>query len=462
MSRPGRPLSLADEAYVALRRRLTRCELEPGTAFTAREVAAGLGLGLTPVREALIQLGRERLVVTLPRRGYVAAPLTPSRVDDLLATWRIVKPQVAALAVRRAAPEAVDRLVERLEEVYEAPVGPDGGSPSPAAEARSEAALLLAEQTGNDTLTDVVRFLDGQVLRVQLCVVRRLGAQVAAQRRRDRLAMAASGPSWAQIVRTRDESAAAARAAAETDLFRQSVRSLLAGSAAGPAAGAAAELPETPARVPTPADVAWERLRAGILRGDLPPGTRLTERALSQRLGVGLTPVREALGRLDHERLVITRPRLGYVVTGTTAQEVVRTTEAWSLLVPDLVELGVRHADDAQARAVVEALTTVAPGDDTAALVVRRSAGWRLLARATGNAVLAEVFELVDGVVARTVLHLLRAGGSPLDVTTTDWAGLFARRDAALARQVAHGYVEQVQRLAAWAADRDAQIYQPS
>ena len=84
MSRTGPPLSLADEAYVELRRRLTRCEIAPGTAFTARAVAADLGLGLTPVREALLQLGRERLVDTVPRRGYVAAPLTPARVDDIL------------------------------------------------------------------------------------------------------------------------------------------------------------------------------------------------------------------------------------------------------------------------------------------------------------------------------------------------------------------------------------------
>ena len=464
MSRPGRPLSLADEAYVVLRRRLTRCEIGPGTPFTARDVATDLGLGLTPVREALLQLDRERLVVTLPRRGYVAAPLTPSGVDDVLATWRVVTPQVAALAVRRAAPDAVDLLAARLEETCTAPLDPGPGSPCPAAEARSEASMLLAEQTGNDMLAHVVRFLDGQVLRVQLRAVRHLGPLTTTGRRRDRDTMARSGPSWTQILHTRDEAAAAARAATETDLFRRSVLPLVDRFASGPDPA-----PSAPART-TSADVAWERLRTDILGGDLPPGTRLTERTLAHRLGVGLTPVREALSHLDHERLVVTMPRRGYMVAPLSWRDVRHAAEVWRMVAPHMLELAVRNATPAQAAAVVAAMT--GPYATAEQVVAGRSRGWRLAGRAAGNATLADVVALLDGLVARLFLVLRSRPDSPLPAATLDWEALFADRDPLAARQQLAEYVANLEALGTWAADRAArhdprpgdrsQIYQRS
>jgi len=49
---------------------------------------------------------------------------------------------------------------------------------------------------------------------------------------------------------------------------------------------------------------AYQRLRLGILSGDLPSGTRLRAADLQDRFGLGLTPIREALMRLTSEGLV--------------------------------------------------------------------------------------------------------------------------------------------------------------
>ena len=54
----------------------------------------------------------------------------------------------------------------------------------------------------------------------------------------------------------------------------------------------------------TLADQAYEALRAAIVAGELAWGERITERGLAARLGVSATPVREALRRLEQERLV--------------------------------------------------------------------------------------------------------------------------------------------------------------
>src|SRR6267378_2656929 len=56
---------------------------------------------------------------------------------------------------------------------------------------------------------------------------------------------------------------------------------------------------------PTLADQAYRALREDIANGRLAPASRLTERALADRLGVSPTPIREALQRLEHERLIV-------------------------------------------------------------------------------------------------------------------------------------------------------------
>jgi DNA-binding GntR family transcriptional regulator len=55
---------------------------------------------------------------------------------------------------------------------------------------------------------------------------------------------------------------------------------------------------------PTLSDQAYRVLRKAITEGELAAGERITERSLAQRLGVSPTPIREALRRLEHERLI--------------------------------------------------------------------------------------------------------------------------------------------------------------
>jgi DNA-binding GntR family transcriptional regulator len=65
----------------------------------------------------------------------------------------------------------------------------------------------------------------------------------------------------------------------------------------------------------TLADQAYEALRAAIISGELGSGEKITERGLAERLSVSPTPVREALRRLEQDRLVVRRgPRLVQVV----------------------------------------------------------------------------------------------------------------------------------------------------
>ncbi|MBI4940928.1 MAG: GntR family transcriptional regulator, partial [Actinobacteria bacterium] len=212
-NRRSTTLSQADEAYALLRQRITRCELAPGTAVTARELAADLGLGLTPVREALTQLHRERLVVTMPRRGYRVAPVTAAGVMDCLEVWAVVRPRIVALAVARASPEAARRIAALLDD------GLDTWTDTPAAhgalEDRSRAWSLMTAEAGNGLLADVYRLLDGRLLRLRAVLPE--GTPLPTT----------SAPTWTELFAARDAERAAGRAAAEVEAFRAAVRPLL-------------------------------------------------------------------------------------------------------------------------------------------------------------------------------------------------------------------------------------------
>ncbi len=64
------------------------------------------------------------------------------------------------------------------------------------------------------------------------------------------------------------------------------------------------------------------QLRDLILRGEFPPGVRLAEQQLAERLGGSRTPVRAALVTLEQEGLVEANPTGGYVVRQFTSAEV--------------------------------------------------------------------------------------------------------------------------------------------
>jgi DNA-binding GntR family transcriptional regulator len=84
-----------------------------------------------------------------------------------------------------------------------------------------------------------------------------------------------------------------------------------------------------------------EHLREEILVGRLPPGSELQEMALSQSLGVSRGPIRDALGRLAAEGLVIVRPRRGAIVRQLSSEEFVEAYQVREALETMAVRLAV-------------------------------------------------------------------------------------------------------------------------
>jgi DNA-binding GntR family transcriptional regulator len=103
------------------------------------------------------------------------------------------------------------------------------------------------------------------------------------------------------------------------------------------------------------ADKAYHEIRGLIVSLELAPGAVIDERRLIERLGIGRTPVREALRRLAQERLVEVYPRRGMFVTGVDVRELARLSEVRELLEPEAARLAAERATDAD-RAELAAL----------------------------------------------------------------------------------------------------------
>ena len=98
-------VSLAEQAYRALRDRLILLEIPPGAPINEGRLAAELGIGRTPIREGLKKLELEHLVVSYPRRGTFATQVDITDLADISEVRQVLEPLAARRAARLARPQ---------------------------------------------------------------------------------------------------------------------------------------------------------------------------------------------------------------------------------------------------------------------------------------------------------------------------------------------------------------------
>jgi DNA-binding GntR family transcriptional regulator len=93
------------------------------------------------------------------------------------------------------------------------------------------------------------------------------------------------------------------------------------------------------------AERAYAELRSRIVTLRLPPGTLLREDELMRELGIGRTPLREAVKRLALENLVAVQPRSGTFVTGVDAADIIHISEVRAELEAQAADLAARRME---------------------------------------------------------------------------------------------------------------------
>jgi DNA-binding GntR family transcriptional regulator len=109
--------SLADRAYVAIRELIVSLHLPPGDLIDERRLVESLGIGRTPVREALRRLAQEQLVEVFPRRGMFVTGVDVRDLSRISEVRAVLEPEAARLAAERATDEEREDLVDLGDEI---------------------------------------------------------------------------------------------------------------------------------------------------------------------------------------------------------------------------------------------------------------------------------------------------------------------------------------------------------
>jgi DNA-binding GntR family transcriptional regulator len=168
---------------------------------------------------------------------------------------------------------------------------------------------------------------------------------------------------------------------------------------------------------PTRTAAVVRQLRNEIVSGELPPGTLIKDAELAARLGVSITPVREAIAQLSVEGLIDIAPNRTRHVTKVTQKNALELIDVMGVLACAGFEWGVenltethldllrqRQKEFVEALAAGNVLAAGAAGADFSTTVIL----------ASGN---RELQSMVDLVVARTTRILAKSAESNLWTT---------------------------------------------
>jgi DNA-binding GntR family transcriptional regulator len=199
------------------------------------------------------------------------------------------------------------------------------------------------------------------------------------------------------------------------------------------------------------AERAYLELRDRIVTLRLPPGTVLREEELMAELGIGRTPLREAVKRLALENFLAVQPRRGTYVTEVDAAEIIHITEVRAELEGYAAELAARRMDAGARRAAESLLGQIerlARGDDQEALMRLDGRIHEFIWQASGNPYLVDTLERYFSLSLRiwyVVLDRVPGLGHAVH-DQTDLLRALTARDGQRARMIMREHVLAFQR----------------
>ena len=177
--------SLTDRAYVALEEMLCTLRLEPGEVLSEGALSETLGIGRTPVREALQRLAREGLVTVLPRRGVLVSEFNVKKQLRMLEVRRELERLMARSSASRATDEERRRFEAIAREMHESA---DAGDDIRFMRLDHELNVLVSQATRNEFASEAISLMAGLSRRFwfmhhrqagDLTVISRLHADIA-------------------------------------------------------------------------------------------------------------------------------------------------------------------------------------------------------------------------------------------------------------------------------------------
>jgi DNA-binding GntR family transcriptional regulator len=149
--------SRSERAYLWLRDQIITAQLAPGSLIRETELMNELAMSRTPIREALLRLAQENLVVVVGRRGTFVTDVNVGDVGLIYEFRRELEPVAAGWAATRRAAHDLPRIERAIADLRLVPE-----HPPPSADTRAQileaqkAHALVYELCGNRFLRDVL------------------------------------------------------------------------------------------------------------------------------------------------------------------------------------------------------------------------------------------------------------------------------------------------------------------
>ena len=130
---------------------IVRLDLAPGTVVRDDELQAVLGIGRTPIREALQRLARDQFVTVIPRRGMFVSSIDVDELSMLYETRAVMEPYAARLACRRGTARHWGEMADVIEQSLRS-----GASPEELLDVDRRCHEIIWDAAGNRFLSDTL------------------------------------------------------------------------------------------------------------------------------------------------------------------------------------------------------------------------------------------------------------------------------------------------------------------
>lgn len=154
--------SLTEQAYAAVKQKIITLEFGPGAYLNVVAISELLGIGRTPVHQAVRRLAHEGMIEIMPRKGMIVKPVSLHDVMQIAEVRLVNEPYCVRLAAQNAKRKdvaALERILARAGQ---------------AVQAGDTEAMMLADRdfhcaisgiAGNRVLADILRNLHERSLR---------------------------------------------------------------------------------------------------------------------------------------------------------------------------------------------------------------------------------------------------------------------------------------------------------
>lgn len=148
--------------YEELRMLIMTGQIKPGTRMMEIELAEGMGVSRTPVREAIRQLEKDNLVTIEPRRGAYVSDISAVDLEDMLIVREPLEGLATYLAAQNMSDEDIE-VVRKVNEQYEAAL--ENKDTEQMIQSDTKFHNLITQGSGNQYLINILLELQEQVLR---------------------------------------------------------------------------------------------------------------------------------------------------------------------------------------------------------------------------------------------------------------------------------------------------------